>query len=252
MDTLIQDVRYAVRGLRKAPGFTAVATITLMLGIGVNTTIFSIVNAILLTPLAIEQPQEIVAVYGTKTNAAGSHDSSSYLDYLDLRAQTESLSGLVAYTNFFANLVLDGRSEMVVGEIVSDNYFEVLGVRPALGRSFTADEFLTEGTHPVAVISDYMWRNRFGSDSAILGKPVRLNGTSYTIIGVVGAEFGGMFPGVTAQLWVPLAMVEEVEPLGNVNTTPSATGDGWLDRRGRRRVARRWRSAWRSVRAAAI
>ena len=234
IDTLIQDVRYAARGLRRAPGFTAVAAITLMLGIGVNTTIFSIVNTILLTPLAIEKPQEIVAVYGTQTNAAGGHDSSSYLDYLDLRAQTESLSGLVAYTNFLANLVLDGRSEMVVGEIVSDNYFEVLGVQPALGRSFNVEEFATEGTHPVTVISDYMWRTRFDADPAILGKPVRLNGTSYTVIGVVGSEFGGMFPGVTAQLWLPLAMVEEVEPLGNVNTTRSATGDSWLDRRGRR------------------
>ena len=123
---------------------------------------------------------------------------------------------------------------MVVGEIVSDNYFEVLGVQPALGRSFNVEEFATEGTHPVTVISDYMWRTRFDADPAILGKPVRLNGTSYTVIGVVGSEFGGMFPGVTAQLWLPLAMVEEVEPLGNVNTTRSATGDSWLDRRGRR------------------
>ncbi len=200
MDTLIQDVRYAARGLRKAPGFTAVAAITLMLGIGVNTTIFSIVNTILLTPLAIERPDEIVAVYGSRTNAAASYDSSSYLDYLDLREQTESLSGLVAYTNFFANLMRDGRSELVVGEIVSDNYFEVLGVQPALGRSFTAEEFVTEGTHPVAIVSDYMWRSRFAADPDILGQTVRLNGISYTIVGVAGPEFGGMFPGVTAQL----------------------------------------------------
>lgn len=234
MDTLLQDIRYAARGLRKAPGFTAVATITLMLGIGVNTTIFSIVNTILLRPLPVEDPGRIVAVYGTKTNGPGSHDSSSYLDYRDLREQTETLSGLVAYTNFFANLVLDGRSEIIVGEIVSDNYFEVLGVQPALGRGFTAEEFATEGGNPVAVISDYMWNARFGADKAILGKPVRLNGTSYTIVGVAAAEFGGMFPGVTAQLWVPLAMVEEVEPLGNINTAPSPTGDSWLDRRGHR------------------
>ncbi len=234
MDTLLQDIRYAARGLRKAPGFTAVATITLMLGIGVNTTIFSIVNTILLSPLPVEEPSQIVAVYGSRTNGTGSHDSSSYLDYLDLREQTETLSGLVAYTNFFANLVLDGRSEIVVGEIVSHNYFDVLGVQPALGRGFTAEEFGTEGGNPVAVISNYMWRTRFGADDAILGKPVRLSGTSYTIVGVAGAEFGGMLPGVTAQLWVPLAMVEEVEPLGNINTSPSPTGNSWLDRRGRR------------------
>ncbi len=234
MDTLLQDVRYAARGLRKAPGFTAVAAITLMLGIGVNTTIFSVVNAILLRPLPVEDPAQVVAVYGTKTNGGGSHDSSSYLDYLDLREQAQTLSGLVAYTNFFANLVLDGRSEIIVGEIVSDGYFDVLGVQPAVGRSVTSEEFVTEGTHPVAIISDYMWRTRFGADAEMLGKPVRLNSTAYTIVGVAGADFGGMFPGVTAQLWVPLAMVEEIEPLGNVNTSPSASGDSWLDRRGHR------------------
>jgi predicted permease len=234
MDTLLQDVRYAARGLRKAPGFTAVAAITLMLGIGVNTTIFSIVNTILLRPLPVEDPAQIVAVYGTKTNNSGAHDSSSYLDYLDLREQTETLSGLVAYTNFFANLILDGRSEIVVGEIVSDNYFDVLGVQPALGRSFSPEEFVAEGANPVAVISDYMWRTRFGADAEILGKPVRLNGTSYTVVGVASGGFGGMYPGVTAQLWLPLAMVEEVEPLGNINSSPSSTGDSWLDRRGHR------------------
>ena len=234
MDTLLQDVRYATRGLVKAPGFTAVAAITLMLGIGVNTTIFSIVNTILLSPLPVEDPARVIAVYGTQTNTPVSHDSSSYLDYLDLREQTETLSGLVAYTNFFANLVLDGRSEIVIGEIVSDNFFDVLGVQPALGRSFTAEEFAAEGANPVAVISDYMWRNRFGADADVLGKPVRLNGTSYTVVGVAGADFGGMFPGVTAQLWLPLAMVEEVQPLGNVNTSPSESGESWLDRRGMR------------------
>ncbi len=234
METLLQDVRYAARGLRHAPGFTAVAAITLMLGIGVTTTIFSIVNTVLLRPLPVDEPSRIIAVYGTKTNGSGGFDSSSFPDYVDLRQQTETLSGLIAYTNFFANLVLDGRSEIVVGELVSDNYFEVLGVQPAIGRGFTAEEFAAEGSNPVAVISDYMWRNRFAADPAILGEPVRLNGTTYTIVGVTDSGFGGMFPAVTAQLWIPLTMVEEVEPLGNINTSPSPTGDTRLTRRGHR------------------
>ncbi len=234
METLLQDIRYAARGLRNAPGFTAVAAITLMLGIGVNTTIFSVVNTILFRPLPVEDPGRLVAVYGAKTNGSGGYDSSSYLDYLDLREQAESLSGLIAYTNFFANLVLDGRSEIVIGEMVSDNYFSVLGVRPALGRSFTADEFRTEGANPVAVLSDHMWRTRFEADEGILGKSVQLNGTAYTIVGVAGPEFGGMFPAVTAQLWIPLMMVEDVEPLGNINVAPSETGDTRLTRRGQR------------------
>lgn len=235
METLLQDIRYAVRGLRNAPGFTAVAAITLMLGIGVNTTIFSIVDTILLRPLPVEAPEEIVAVYGTKTNDPTTHDSSSYLDYLDLREQTETLEGVTAYTNFFANLVDDSnRSEIIVGELVADNYFEVLGVEPALGRAFNVDEYVTEGAHPVAVISDKLWRNRFAADPRVLGETLRLNGTNYTIVGVVGPAFGGMFPGVMSQVWLPVSMVGEVEPLGNINTSPSATGDTMLTRRGYR------------------
>lgn len=232
MDTLLQDVRYAARGLRNAPGFTAVAAITLMLGIGVNTTIFTVVNTILLAPLPVEAPEEIVALYGNTTNTPLSHDSSSYPDYLDLRRQSETLSGLTAYTNFFANLVEDGRSEIVVGELVSDNYFEVLGVPLTRGRAFTADELATEGASPVAVISDHMWRTRYDADPQILGRAVRLNGTTYAVVGVAERGFGGMFPAVTAQLWLPLTMVEEVEPLGNINSTASATGDTRLTRRG--------------------
>lgn len=243
MDTLLQDIRYAARGLRKAPGFAAVATITLMLGIGVNTTIFSIVNTLLLSPLPVEEPDRIVAVYGTPSNAPVSHDSSSYLDYLDLREQSETLSGLVAYTNFFANLVQEGRSEIVIGEIVSDNYFDVLGVRPAMGRGFTPEEYVTEGAAPVAVISDHLWRTRFNADPGVIGRQVLLSGTSYTIVGVAGEEFAGLFPGVTAQLWLPLSMVEEIQPLGNINTSPSASGDGWLDRRGHRFLWMRGRLA---------
>jgi predicted permease len=232
MDTLLQDIRYAARGLRKAPGFTAVAAITLMLGIGVNTTIFTIVNTVLLAPLPVEDPGAIVALYGTKSNAPLTHDSSSYPDYLDLRRQSGTLSGLVAYTNFFANLVQDGSSEIVVGELVSDNYFEVLGVPLTRGRAFTAEELATEGASPVAVISDHMWRTRYNADANILGRTVRLNGTSYTVVGVAEPGFGGLFPAVTAQLWLPVTMVDEVEPLGNINTTASESGDTRLTRRG--------------------
>jgi len=243
MDTLLQDLRYALRGLRKSPGFTAVAVITLMLGIGVNTTIFGIVNAALLRPLPVDSPGELIDVYGTRTNGSGSHDSNSYLDYLDLREQSETLSGLIAYTNFMVNLALDGRSEIVIGEIVSGNYFEVLGVQPALGRAFSPDEFAAEGTHPVTILSDYMWRTRFAADPSILGQAVRLNGISYTVVGVAGPEFGGMMPTVTAQLWVPLMMTEEVDTVGNVVSSPSESGDTWLTSRGLRFLWMRGRLA---------
>ena len=232
MEDLLRNVRYAVRGLRNSPGFAPVAVTTLALGIGVNSTIFSIVNAVLLRPLPVQQPAQLVDIYGHTSNS-DSHDTTSYLDYLDLRQQTETLSGLVAYSNFFANLAYEGRSELVVGELVSDNYFDVLGIQPGLGRAFTPEEFETEGTHPVTILSHTFWRTRFAADPGVLGSRVRINGTPYTVVGVAGATFGGMFPAVTAQMWVPVAMVEEVEPLVNQRGFASA-GDTRLQRRAQR------------------
>jgi len=233
VDTFVQDLRYAFRTLRSAPGFTAVATITLALGVGVNATIFSVVNAALLRPLPVERPEELIDVYRRGQIGTG-HDSSSWLDYLDLRERARSLDGLIAYTNFFANLARDSSSEIVVGELVSDNYFEVLGVRPALGRAFLPEELGAELTHPVAVLSHAFWESRFAADPGVLGQTLRINGTPYAVVGVAPPGFGGMFPAVTAQLWVPVTMVEELEPIGNQSSVRSPTGDTRLTRRGTR------------------
>ncbi len=235
MDELMRDLRYAVRGLRGAPGFTLVAVATLALGIGVNSTIFSVVNAVLYSPLPVERPAELVDVYGRPATQS-THDSNSYPNYLDYREQTQTLSGLIAYTNFFANLSIGTRSELVVGEVVSDNYFDVLGVRPALGRPFLEEEFSARGAFPVTILSHGFWQNRFGGAADVVGRTLRINGTPYTVIGVAPQEFGGMMPAVTAQLWIPLAMVDEVEPLGNQRVTGGGGGgvaESILDRRGR-------------------
>ena len=233
MDNLIRDIQYALRGLRSSPGFTAVAIATLALGIGVNSTIFSIVNTVLLRPLPVERPYELVDVYGHATNSS-SHDASSWLDYLDMREQSETLSGLVAWSNFFANVALEGRSELVVGEIVSDNFFDVLGVTAQVGRTFAAEEFADEGTHPLVVLGHEFWSSRFGQRPDILGETLRINGRAYQVIGVMPRSFPGMFPAAAAQMWLPAAMVEEVEPLGNQRFAPSPTGDTRLTRRGQR------------------
>jgi hypothetical protein len=135
METLAQDTRYALRGLYRAPGFTAVALLTLALGIGVNGAIFGIVNAVLYRPLPVDRPEELVDIYG-HTATASTHDTHSYPNYLDYRQQTTTLSGLIAYSNFFAHASSDGSSNLVIGELVTDNHFQVLGVRPALGRTF--------------------------------------------------------------------------------------------------------------------
>ena len=152
MEALIRDVRYGLRSLLRVPGFTLVAIITIALGIGVNSTIFSLVNAVLFRPLPVDRSEELVDVYG-HTATSSSHDTSSFLNFEDYRDQAETLSGLMAYTNFFANLSIGGSSELVVGELVSRDYFGVLGVQAAMGRTFAPDEFGAVGASPVAVLS---------------------------------------------------------------------------------------------------
>ncbi|MGW8267057.1 MAG: ADOP family duplicated permease, partial [Longimicrobiales bacterium] len=231
MDELIRDLRYGIRGLLKSPGFTVVAVLTIAFGIGVNSTIFSLVNAVLLRPLPVERSEELVDVYGHSATAS-SHDAISYPNFLDYKAQTETLAGMMAYTNFFANLSIEGSAELVIGEIVSEDYFGVLGVRAALGRTFSPDEFQALGASPVAVLSYGFWQSRFGGDPDILGRTFRMNGIVYTVVGVAPASFGGMFPAVTSQMWIPLSMVEEVEPLGNRRTSGPSPGASVLERRG--------------------
>jgi predicted permease len=231
MEELLRDFRFGIRGLLKAPAFTAVAVLTVALGIGVNSTIFSLVNAVLLKPLPVERPQELVDIYGHAATAS-SHDAISYPNFLDFQARTETLSGMMAYTNFFANLSVEGSSELVVGEIVSKDYFQVLGVLSALGRTFSPEDFRGVGASPVAVLSHGFWQSRFGGDPAVLGRTFRMNGIVYTVVGVAPASFGGMFPAVTSQMWIPLSMVEEIEPLGNRRLSGASPGATMLDRRG--------------------
>lgn len=232
MDEFIRDVRFALRGIRKAPGFTAVAVATIALGIGVNASIFSLVNATLLRPLPVESPGELVDVYAHQTTD-DAHNSSSYPNFVDFRDQAETLSGMMAFTNFFANLSVDGSSEIVVGEIVSEDYFSVLGVPAALGRTFTSEEFAGLGAGPSAVLSHAFWANRFGADPGVLGRAIRINGSVYTVVGVAPRTFGGMAPAMTVQMWLPLSMVDDVEPLGSNWVTGPQAEESVLDRRAR-------------------
>lgn len=232
METLLQDLRYAMRGLRRSPGFTLVALLTLALGIGVNSSIFSVVNAILFRPLPVERPAELVDVYGRQATS-GNHETHSWQNYLEYRAQTQTLSELVAYANFFAHLSIDGSSDLVVGELVSDNYFRSLGVRPALGRIFTPDEAAAQDGSAYAVISDRLWRNKFASSPDVVGRTLRMNGVVYAVVGVAPPEFRGMVPAVTAQMWIPATMAERVEPFGNQRVSGRDGGTTRFDQRGR-------------------
>lgn len=232
MEELFRNLRHTLRALRRSPGFALVAVTTLALGIGVNATMFSLVSAVLFRPLPVERPGELVSVYGRSVESSG-HDAISYPNYLDYRTNTQTLSGLAAHTNFFANLSIDGSSEMVIGETVSDNFFDVLGVRPAMGRAFVAEEFAAPGAGPSAILSHAFWQSRFGGAPDILGRNLRINGITYTVVGVAPKEFGGTMPAVSVQMWVPLSMVDNVEPMGSHRNTGGPAGASLLDSRGR-------------------
>ncbi len=231
MDTLAQDIRYALRGLRRAPGFTIVALLTLALGIGVNSSIFSVVNAILFRPLPVDHPEQLVEIYGRQSTAT-EHGTSSYPNYLVYREQAKTLSELVGYTNFFAHLSIEGSSDLVTGELVTDNYFRALGVRPAIGRAFAPGEATAIDASAYAVISDRFWKSRYNGAPDVVGKTFRMNGIVYTVLGVAPPEFRGMVPAVTAQMWIPATMAERVEPVGSNRVIGRSTGNTRLERRG--------------------
>jgi len=184
MDTLLHDLRYALRALRQHPGFTLTAVLTLGLGIGANVAIFSVVNAVLLRPLPFAQPDRLVRVWGTHPEIG--HESASLPDFLDWRAQTPSLASLSALANTRFTLTGTGEPEMIRGAFVTANFFQTLGVDPLRGRTFAVGED-TRAAAQVAVLGEGLWRRRFGGDPAVLGRSIRLNGMPYTVIGIVPA-----------------------------------------------------------------
>jgi predicted permease len=218
MDSIIKDVRYAIRGLLKRPGFVAVAVLTLALGIGANTAIFSLVNTVLLRSLPVDKPNEIVSVA-----VRGKDDSMlafSYPNYRDFRDQNQALSGLVVYRFAPMSLSRAGNNERIWGYEVSGNYFDVLGVKAIRGRTFLPEEDKTKLTHPVVVVSYDMWQKRFGGDPDLVGKEVLLNDHKFNVIGIAPAEFKGTELIYSPDIWVPASMMAWVEP-----------GSDYLDKR---------------------
>ncbi len=211
MQKLWQDLRYGARMLLKNPGFTLIAVITLALGIGANSVIFSLVNALLLRPLPVDKPESLVAVY-TSDFSSTQFGASSYPDYIDFRDRNQVFSGMVAYTTTPFSLNIDGTNERAFGEIVSGNYFSTLGVTPALGRGFLPEEDRTPGERPVALISHKLWQNRFGGDPGVVGRVVKLNGHPFTIVGVAPEKYSGLLRGIAVDLWVPAMMMKQALP----------------------------------------
>jgi predicted permease len=218
-----QDSRYGVRMLMKNPGFTSIAVITLALGIGANTAIFTLLDKILIRPLPVERPNQLVTFV---RDSSGAPAIFSYPLYADLRDRNEVLSGLVAYFQQPFSLSDGNATERVIGQIVSGNYFTALGVRPALGRFFLPEEDRTPGSHPVIVISHGLWRRRLGADPAVIGKTISLNGSRYTVIGVAPSEFTGTTRGTMNDVYVPIMMQVQAQP--GRNSKLEDRGSGWL------------------------
>ncbi len=210
METVWQDVRYAARMLARSPGFTAVAVLTLALGIGANTAIFSVVNAILLRPLPGREPSQLASVY-TSDFSGPLYGTSSYPDYVDLRDHNEVFSGVAAYSAHPMLITQGNESYRVIGQPVTGNFFEVLGVNGQYGRTFAAAED-TPGAEPVVVLSHSLWQRRFGADPSRVGKTINISGQPVTIVGVAPAGFTGLPRGVGIDLWVPMNMLPQVVP----------------------------------------
>src|SRR5262249_33601608 len=215
---LRQDVSYALRMFRQNPGFTTVAIVSLALGIGANTAIFTLIDAVLLKWLPVSSPQELV-VLGRNPSRPGI--GINYPDYEFIRDHNHSYSGVIACsgsgpTAFSAGRGPDARTQIVGVSMVSGNYFDVLGVRPALGRVLNIEDNRKEGAAPYAVLSYGFWRRVFGGDRHVVGKDIRLNGSPFTVVGVTREGFNGTELGASPDIFVPIMMIRQV----NRNTWP--------------------------------
>ena len=199
METLLRDIRYGVRSLLKRPGFTAIALVALALGIGANTAIFSLVNAVLLRPLPFAEPDRLVWVWGNIKNG-GNRASVSPLDFLDYRQQNHTFEEFAASLQLRLNHTGDGEPERLEANGVTGNYFQALGAKPAFGRTFLLENE-KPGNDQVAVLSYSFWQKRFAGDPAIINKTITLDGRSFAVLGVMPADFS--MPRA-ADIWVPL------------------------------------------------
>jgi predicted permease len=214
MAPVLQDLRFAFRTLRKSPMFTGIAVLSLALGIGANTAIFSLIDQIILQLLPVRNPEELVLLtsrgshYGSNTGG----NAISYPMYQDFRDKNQVFQGMFCRYGTAFSMNYEGRTELASAEMVSGNYFPVLGVGAALGRVFNAQDDLHQGGHPIGVLSYGYWKTRFGGDLNVLGKKLVLNGYPITIVGVSQAGFDGVEPGYSPQIRVPMMMKKELTP----------------------------------------
>lgn len=212
MSSLRHDLKIATRLLMKNPLFTTIAILTLAIGIGLNTAVFSAIDALLLRPLpGVREPDQLVQLYRKRPGM--DYGSNNPLSFRDLQERTKDVySGVTAWAFTALSLSSDGRSQRLMGQLVAANFFQVLGVNAERGRVFATQEDSGAGGHPVLVISHSLWKGRFAGDPAVVGRSVTLNGAPYTIVGVAPASFRGALPFVTPAMWVPLMQLDQVRP----------------------------------------
>ena len=248
LETLLQDLRYALRMLRKSPGFTAVAVLTLALGIGANTAIFSVINSVLLSNLPVKDPQQLVFL--TNPDEQGFHigfgdgdrDFITYPEFQDLEQNNQVFSGLLGASNFTSSIPVELQSVDSAANgapahvsLVSGSYFSVLGVTPILGRVFGTEVDKLRDANPVAVISYAFWQGRFGGAPDVIGRKIRILNTPYAVIGVAPPQFHGETVGADPDIWVPLTMQSEIFPGRDFlsrETTPFRKAE-WVEAIGR-------------------
>lgn len=228
LDHLLLDIRYARRAMLSQPFVTAIIILTLSIGIGVNVAVFSIANALLIRPMPASHSQELVRLYSAPDG--GDYDVFSYPNYMDFRDQVSSFAGLAAHQVVPASIEINGNADDLTGEIVTGNYFTVLGTPAAIGRTLlpSDDQRMEQG--PVAVISYRLWQRRFGSDPNVTGNKIRINGHVFSIAGVMQEGFLGAHSAFQSEFWVPMSTHELVRPRGvDIKTR----GWGWLHATGR-------------------
>ncbi|HET6199794.1 MAG TPA: ABC transporter permease, partial [Candidatus Acidoferrales bacterium] len=217
MSSLIQDLRYGIRMLLKNPGFTAIAVLTLALGIGGNATVFSWIRGTLLYPIpAVAESSRLVALETVMPN--GGYRTSSYPDYRDYSEQNQVFSGMIGFELLPVNMSWNGheQDQRVWGEIVTENFFDVLGVRAARGQVFHAKDAGAQNGDPYIVLGNNFWRRQFNADPRIIGRTIEINLRSFTVIGVAPAGFQGTIVGIAADYWVPMMMQPVVLPGENL------------------------------------
>jgi predicted permease len=214
VETLLHDIRYAIRSMRKTPTFAAIAVLTLALGIGANTAIFTVINAVFLHPLPVEDASRLVQINTTdprNKNNGGGGLGVSVPNFQDIRERVQSFSAVIATVGPVpVSMTINSQPDQYVASLVPGNYFDSLGVRPALGRTFRKEEDAELGSGPVAVISYGLWERKFSADPHVVGKEVLLNGQGFSVIGVAPRGFNGTFVLGNNDAWVPMSMHDQL------------------------------------------